>query len=563
MDESAPAPKGGRGFRFGVPMSDENHPGCPPPFREGDDETEHARRIADWINRDGDSLPKPPSDVDREMSNWVLSDGDSLPESPELIVAPAAGEDGAERDAGPRAWGFSVETLNREYALVVMGSKAVVLKEQTNGPFGDRRRFISLEAFRALLANRFTEIRTADSKVKAITWAQAWMQHPDRRQYQGVEFFPNPDGELGTPGYFNLWCGFAVAPSEHGTWHIFRDHLINNVCDGDAALFDWVFGLIAHIVQRPRERIGTALVLRGGMGVGKSKVGEVIGALFPAHYFPVDDPRYITGHFNAFQSAALLVQCEEAFWAGDKGAEGRIKGLITSSRNMIEQKGIDPIPVQNFVRVMMTSNEDWVVPAGMGERRFCVLDVNPRCAQNHDYFREMDEELAAGGLERLLFDLLHFDMSKVNLRQIPRTRALLEQKMRSLDPLHAWWSNCLMVGAQTRNADSWLQEVPVASLYDDYVRSCEVMGAGRKRDVGTFGTQMAKLAPGLARRQVRRRYNDSEQARRVWVYSFPSLIACRNAFDTLIGQDCEWPATAASESEAGGEEVDSDDFAPG
>jgi hypothetical protein len=499
----------------------------------------------------------------RSIADWIGSDEDSLPQPPAPIETPLASEDGAEHDAEPRAWGFSVERMNHEYALVVLGSKAVVIKEQSRGPIEDRARILSLEAFRAWFANEFTEIRTADGKIRAITWAQAWLQHSDRRQYQGVEFFPNPDGAPATPGYLNLWRGFAVSPSEKGKWDTFRDHLRTNVCNEDESLYQWVFAWFAHMVQRPRERVGTALVLRGGMGVGKSKVGEVIGSLFPAHYFQVDDPRYITGQFNPHQAACLLLQAEEAMWAGDKAAEGRIKGLITSSQQMIEAKGIDPIRIQNYVRVLMTSNEDWVVPAGLGERRFCVLDVNPRCAQNHDYFRDMEAELAAGGLRRLLFDLLNFDLSKVNLRQIPRTRALLEQKMRSLDPLHAWWSNCLMGGAQTRNADSWSQEVPIAALYDDYVRTCEAMGAGRKRDVGTFGTQMGKLAPGLVRRQVRRRYDENDQARRVWVYSFPSLIVCRNAFDTLIGQDCEWPAPAASETEAGADEVDSDDYAPG
>ncbi len=64
----------------------------------------------------------------------------------------------------------------------------------------------------------------------------------------------------------------------------------------------------------------------------------------------------------------------------------------------------------------MTSNEDWVVPAGKDERRFCVLDVDPRCAQQHDYFREMDAELDNGGREKLLYDLQHFDLERVNLR---------------------------------------------------------------------------------------------------------------------------------------------------
>src|SRR6202012_4096188 len=145
------------------------------------------------------------------------------------------------------------------------------------------------------------------------------------------------------------------------------------------------FGFFAQMVQRPRERLGIALVMRGKMGSGKTKVGEVIGALFPRHWFLVDDPRYVTGQFNAHMMSCLLLQADEAVWAGDKAAEGRLKGLITSRTQMIESKGIDPVQVANFVRVIMTSNEGWVVPAGVDERRFLVLDVGSGCEQNHAY----------------------------------------------------------------------------------------------------------------------------------------------------------------------------------
>jgi hypothetical protein len=98
-----------------------------------------------------------------------------------------------------------------------------------------------------------------------------------RRQYEGIEFKPG-EGET-TALFFNLWRGFAVEPKEGGSYAVFRDHLLTNVCHGDAELFKWVFGWFAHIFQRPCERIGTALVLRGGMGMGKTKTGEVIGSL--------------------------------------------------------------------------------------------------------------------------------------------------------------------------------------------------------------------------------------------------------------------------------------------
>mgnify|MGYP000856866344 CR=1 FL=1 len=51
--------------------------------------------------------------------------------------------------------------------------------------------------------------------------------------------------------------------------------------------------------------------------------------------------RYLVGQFNAHLASCLFLQADEGFWAGDKQAEGRLKGLITSEYQMIELKGVD------------------------------------------------------------------------------------------------------------------------------------------------------------------------------------------------------------------------------
>ena len=499
-----------------------------------------AESIADALESDDTVLPPP------------LAPGcDFVPEEQSAPVE-------APSEPGPRAWGYDPEEINCDYALVLWGGRAVVIKEQPAGPIEDRVRVLSIEAFDHWFANKFTEICTADGKTRTVTWGRAWRSDKRRRQYSGIEFFPNPDGVPGTPGYLNLWRGFAVEPSENGSWSIFRDHLLNNVCNGDPALYDWVFGWFAHIVQYPRERVGTAVVLRGRMGTGKTRVGEVFGSVVSAHYFQVDDPRYIVGNFNAHMASCLFLQAEEAVWAGDKHAEGRLKGLITSETQMIESKGVDPIRIRNFVRLMMTSNEDWVVPAGMDERRFCVLDVHPRCAQNHDYFAEMQAELDAGGRARLLYDLLRFDLSKINLRQIPRTAALLEQKFRSLDHLDAWWLNRLFDGVPTRNYTEWPPRVTIDALYNDYLRNADEIGVGRKRDRSTFGLRLLKLAPGI--KKTRPRVEGEE--RRLWCYELPPLDDCRLGFAEMIGQPIPWGAASPGESENSAPEAADPDVVP-
>lgn len=220
-------------------------------------------------------------------------------------------------------------------------------------------------------------------------------------------------------------------------------------------------------------------------------------------------------------------------------AEGRLKSLITSDIQMIESKGIDPIRLKNYVRVLMTSNEHWVVPAGRDERRFCVLDVNPRCAQNHDYFREMDEELANGGREALLHDLLAFDLSTLNLRQIPRTEALLQQKVQSLDSVDSWWLARLSAGAPLRDGDGWPGEVQCDALFRDYLAAADEIGIKRKSDQNTFGVRLNELVPNLTKRRPRIPLDIGGVARPRF-YVLPALRACRERFVEIVQQPIKW-----------------------
>ena len=465
------------------------------------------------------------------------------------VIRQSQGGPGAGDDAPrPRGLGYSVELLNEEYAVVKFGGSTVVFQNDRGARMGEPRvRILGIDAFKTWFCNRFTEFCSRDGKIKRITWANAWLTSHDRRQYEGVEFFPDPNNAPGREGYLNLWGGFAVVPAPNSDWRkykTFRDHLLNNVCWGDEALFLWVFGFFAHIVQRPRELLGIALVLRGLRGTGKTQVGKIIGSLFPHHYFLIDTPRYVTGQFNAHLASCLLLEADEAVWAGDKTAEGRLKGLITAPVQQIEKKGINSVTMPNYARLLMTSNEEWVVPAGKDERRFAVFDVDPRCKENHAYFAEMDAELGAGGLAHLLGDLLRFDLRSVDLRNAPRTEALLEQKIRSLASVNSWWYERLDSGSTSRHGGEWKRQVPCAILFKDYLGTAEEIGIHRKREQIAFAMALKKLVPRIDR-QKRQDFVQDEHGtamKRVWCYLLPSLQEGREDFERAVGHQISWPA---------------------
>ncbi|MCX5513435.1 hypothetical protein C3941_23700 [Kaistia algarum] len=513
------------------------------------------QRIAAIIDAAPDLDEPLPEETGIEGGETLSDEGGEGPASDDQPDIVEEATDGPAGDGAPlrvpKDWGFSIDRMNEEWAFVLMGSKAMIIREQATGPIEDRVRVLSIDAFRAFFSNRPTQIGTIE-KITTTTWAKRWLAHRKRRTFDGIEFFPNPDGAPATEGYLNLYRGFSVVPkAKPNGWKTLRDHMLTNICRGDKALYTWLFAWFAHLMQRPRERIGTAIVVRGRMGTGKTIVGEFMGSLIASHYFLVGDARYITGNFNAHMASCLLLQAEEAVWAGDKAAEGRLKDLVTAEIQMIEQKSIDPIRLKNFVRLLMTSNEDWVVPAGKDERRFAVFDVDPRCAQDHDYFAEMREEMDNGGREALLADLLAFDLSSINLRRIPKTAALLEQKFRSLDTIENWWVERLFDGSTRRGRDEWESVVAVDQLFDEYIATSEKIGVKRKSEKTSFGIKMMKIVPGIVR--VRPwRTNEHNVRLRMWCYEMPPLARCRDAFEEAVGQRIDW-GIVDDESGMGGE----------
>jgi phage/plasmid-associated DNA primase len=377
-----------------------------------------------------------------------------------------------------------------------------------------------------LAANRFV---FRDNK--PIPLDKFWLKHPERRQYKGLVFAPQRD----VPGHYNLWQGFAVQP-KRGDCSKFLAHLKDNVCRGNEELNRWVIGWLAAIIQRPDQKVGTSLVLRGKQGVGKTIIGKTMGRLLGPHYSLVSDPRYITGRFNSHLTSCLLLHADESFWAGDRAAEGKLKDLVTGDYQYIELKGKEAFRVANYVRLLVTGNPDWLVPAGFRERRFATLDVGEAQIQNTAYFKAIEEEMDKGGAEALLDYLMKFDLSEIDLRVIPTTQALLDQKFSTLEPVQSWWLDVLSQGELpfADNNPLPLGSCYVKDLYQCYIKHANLRGTRHKLCEQILGTNLRKLVVGLEKRRP------AGTGARPRAYYFPPLAECRKQFEQIIGQDIDW-----------------------
>jgi Family of unknown function (DUF5906) len=437
-----------------------------------------------------------------------------------------------------------VAQLNKDYALVLAGNKAAVMKFDAPTKF----RLLQTSAFTTWFGNQ--HIMAAGTMVPL---GEYWLRHAERRQYSGIEFAPP-----GTPipaTHYNLWQGFAVVPRRGNCWR-FLKHIWDNVAKGDKATFRWIVGWWAQILQQPSVKMETALALRGGYGAGKTKIGQIFGSLIPSHYRLVANPRYVTGQFNSHMASLLVLHADEAFWAGDKKGEGTLKDLVSGKTHMLEYKGVDPIEILNFIRLFVTGNLDWMVPAGFRDRRWAIFDIGEDQMQNHAYFAAIDEQMDNGGREALLHYLLNFDLKTVNLRVVPKTAALFDQQVESMNAEEAWWFEVLMRGALPSRPQG-VKEANVCSrddLFETYILHARLQGISRRTietKLGMFlnkqlGDALTSYQPVVGNSASRSTKARPAQRR---CYRLPSLRECRDMFASKLGQPIVWGSSEQWETE--------------
>jgi hypothetical protein len=318
--------------------------------------------------------------------------------------------------------------MNTKFAVVQVGGKMRIVWFEPSAVFDDVETVVYADKtnFMALRENERVPVKDEFGGTKQVGIGKWWLSQPDRKQYDRVVFDPG----LKDPKAFNLWRGFSVEPAK-GKCKRYLAHLFENVCRGNGEHFNYLLNWMARAVQSPELQGEVAVVMRGREGTGKGVAISQFGKLFGQHYLHISQPDHLTGHFNAHLQSVSVLFADEAFFAGDRRHEGVLKALITEPTLMVEIKGVDAFQVRNSLHVMMSSNSQWVVPAGAEARRFFCLDVSDGSMQNSDYFAAIVEEMDNGGRAALLRVLQERDITRFNVRKVPRTSMLEDQQAHS------------------------------------------------------------------------------------------------------------------------------------
>lgn len=446
--------------------------------------------------------------------------------------------------------------LNEKHAVIAdIGGKCRIISEVWDTAM--KRTRISKQSFEDF-RNRYRHIKVTvghNDNGQPIEKAAGafWIDHPNRRQYETIVFAPGQEVE----DAYNLWRGFACDSLPGKGHESFLKHIHMNVCSGNNDHYAYMVGWMARLVQHPDGPGEVALVLRGRRGTGKSFFTKVLGELFGRHFLQVSDSKHLVGSFNAHLRDTVLLFGDEAFFAGDKKHESVLKTLVTEEHLVIEGKGVDAEAAPNYVHLVLASNEDWVVPAGLDERRFFVVEMGETHKQDHAYFKQIREDLDNGGLESLLHFLLTFDLSTFEVRQVPQTSALQEQKIMSMSPETQWMFEKLWEGRLLRVDQEWRQDVLKDSLYGDYVGDLKDQGRNFRMSRTGFGKFLSRAFPGNwpeSKQEMRDVPFTNEHGfevsvkKRAYVYYLPTLFEVREHWDKNFGGPFEWPKVESGQA---------------
>ena len=219
-----------------------------------------------------------------------------------------------------------------------------------------------------------------------------WLVDPTKREYLKLVFKPKLEPP---PGCFNLFRGFANVPCA-GDYSPFQVAL-RIVSGNEQAVFDYIENWLAHIIQKPSIKTKVAIVVQGEQGVGKDTFWDAVGVgLFGREYYlntktPEND---IFAKFNARASRKLLVKFEEANFQTNKENADRLKGLITSTHGHIEKKGHDPIELEDFTNIVMTTNNEIPVVIEDTDRRFMMVKASSERLGDTAFWDDLRPKLA-------------------------------------------------------------------------------------------------------------------------------------------------------------------------
>jgi hypothetical protein len=230
---------------------------------------------------------------------------------------------------------------------------------------------------------------------------------------------------------------------------------------------------------------------------------------------------------------------EEILWAGDRRTADKFKSVITAHTVQIERKHGSCRAIPNRLHVIMTTNHEHAIAAGVGDRRFVVLEVSNERASDKAYFDRLYRDLDDGGTGEFLDFLQRIKLEGWHPRQILKTTEATEQQRMSGDSVSEWSQASIDADAITgpgpyADKSNLGTFIPSEALRQAYTGYCKQHGRHPISEVA-FGKACTEMFGPRRRATAQQTTHGNPSKRRPWGYDVPDGNTWDGKVDARLG----------------------------
>ena len=320
----------------------------------------------------------------------------------------------------------SIFINNNKGSINILGDKD--LKHQTNNVLIGKKKFIEL-----------------------------WLNDINIKTYDALDFLPTPC--VCDKNVLNTFNGFKIQnmneyEDKQNDFHIFLDHL-KAITGNDDRCLNYMIKYLAHMLQRPGEKMDVAIVIRSVQGIGKNIFFDNFGKYIigDKYFLQTADIDKVIGRFNQNVNNIMVVMDEMSGKDGFGNSE-ILKNLITTTELNWERKGVDGVTIRNFARYFIFGNGPTFVKLEQTDRRYMVMEGQDTFKGNFAHFKKLDESFKDEKCCKDFYDyLMSIDLSEWNWRDRPITEAYKDMQTATIPSMALFLGNLCEEYFEIKNGD--------------------------------------------------------------------------------------------------------------
>ena len=251
--------------------------------------------------------------------------------------------------------------------------------------------------------------------------------------------------------------------------------LLNSICGDNELYSDYFIKFLAHMIQKPNEKIPICFILKGKQGTGKnlllSAISNIIGK---EYYISSSRPDDFFGQYAEGFYRKLLVNMNECESKDTFDFEGKIKSFITEDTININPKFVRPTEVRNIARIIITTNKPNPIPIDVKsiDRRFVVYAGTEKYLDkkyNSIFWKKLYEHFNKNEFIACLYDYLNnINIENYNWMKYRPITEEYKNMRRLYSPVEALFLEHYITILKLERNDRFLEDNNFNKKKDDY-----------------------------------------------------------------------------------------------